>query len=110
MAVVDPQPHATSLSNVLRSERSWNLLTDQNLPNWFLQRFYLMMLLMLLNVGTELPKVVRGADRLSTPTFWLRPPLACWLLYDGIASPEDGAAGRLTELPEEGEARTSEPP
>ena len=31
MAVVDPQPHATSLSNVLRSERSWNLLTDQNL-------------------------------------------------------------------------------
>ena len=69
-----------------------------------------MILLMLLNVGTELPKVVRGADRLSTPTFWLRPPLACWLLYDGIASPEDGADGLLTELPEEGEARTSEPP
>ena len=67
-----------------------------------------MMLLMLLNVGTELPKVVLGADKLSTPTFWLRPPLACcWLLYEGIASPEDGL---LTELPEEGEARTSEPP
>ena len=30
MAVVDPQPHATSLSNVLRSERSWNLLTYKN--------------------------------------------------------------------------------
>ena len=33
MAVVDPQPHATSLSNVLRSERSWDSLTDQTVPS-----------------------------------------------------------------------------
>ena len=31
MAVVDPQPHATSLSNVLRSENSWDFFTNENL-------------------------------------------------------------------------------
>ena len=68
---------------------------------------YLMMLLMLLKLGTEL--VMEGADKLSTPTLWLLPPLG-WALYEGIESP-DGADGLLTEpeLPEEGEARTAEP-
>ena len=70
---------------------------------------YLMMLLMLLKVGAELAKVVEGADKLSSPTLWLRPPLG-WPLYEGIGF-SDGADGLLTEaeLAEEGEARTAEP-
>ena len=70
----------------------------------------LMMLLMLLKLGTELGKVVDGADRLSIPILWLRPPLGWLLLYEGMGFP-DGAAGLATEpeLPEEGEARTAEP-
>ena len=64
---------------------------------------------MLLKLGAELAKVVEGADKLSTPSRWLLPPLG-WALYEGIESP-DGADGLLTEpeLPEEGEARTAEP-
>ena len=72
---------------------------------------YLMMLLMLLKLGTELAKVVEGADKLSIPTLWLRPPRGCWLLYEGIAFP-DGADGLLLtepELAEDGELRTAEP-
>ena len=60
-----------------------------------------MMLLMLLKLGAELGKEVAGADKRS----WLRPPRACWLLYEGIGFP----AGDEPELPEEGEARTAEP-
>ena len=125
MAVVDTKPDATSLLSALgeRPKHNSTLLSNKTflLPQnlLFLRpvyierlklQMYLMMLLMLLKLGTELAKVVEGADKLSIPTLWLRPPRG-WLLYDGIAFP-DGADGLLLtepELAEEGELRTAEP-
>ena len=60
---------------------------------------------MLLKLETEL---VEGAERLSIPILWLRPPLGWLLLYEGMGSPDDGATE--PELPEDGEARTAEEP
>ena len=123
MAVVDTKPDATSLLSALGKRPGHNstyyateLFLLQNLifvRPVYIERLefqmYLMMLLMLLKLGTELAKAVEGADKLSIPTLWLRPPRG-WLLYEGIGFP-DGADGLLTEpeLAEEGELRTAEP-